>query len=173
MRKVVFLFLTVLLVSPAVEFAHAGTPLKKIEVNKNLPVVVEAQELIYNDKKRQAVYIGSVVAQHGSTVITGDKLIIYFGPAKTRITKIVVEGNVHVKDPRGEGWCDELIYYPMQEKVVLLGNAKLKQGKNVLIGDKIIAYRDGRVEVVGLKQKVKTVIYPQESRVGNGNSTRP
>ncbi len=132
----------------------------------NVPIVVEAQKLTYNDKKKVATYIGSVIAQHGKTVITGDRLTIYFDPTGKHIRKIVVEGNVHVKDPRGEGWCKKLIYYPFEEKVVLLGDAKLKQGDNVIIGDRIVAYKDGRVEVEGVKQRVKTVIYPEGSSLG-------
>ena len=132
----------------------------------NLPVVVEAQKLTYNDKEKVATYIGDVVTQHGSTVITGDKLTIFFDPTGKHIRKIIVEGNVHIKDPRGEGWCEKLIYYPFEEKVVLIGNARLKQNDNLIIGDKIVAYRDGRVDVEGVKQRVKTVIYPQGSSVG-------
>ena len=134
----------------------------------NLPVVVEAQKLIYSDKKKVAIYVGNVIAQHGETVITGDKLTIFFDPTGKHIRKIVVEGNVHIKDPRGEGWCKKLIYYPLEEKVVLIGDAKLKQKDNLIIGDRIVAYRDGRVSVEGVKQRVKTVIYPEESPVGKG-----
>ena len=134
---------------------------------EQVPIVIEAQKLTYDDTKKVAVYIGSVIAQHGQTILKGDKLTIYFDKTGNQIKKIVVEGNVYIKDPRGEGWCDKLIYYPAQEKVVLIGNAKLKQGKNLVVGDKIIAYKDGRVEVIGQKQRVKTVIYPGE--VGGEN----
>jgi len=143
-----------------------------IKVAPNLPVVIEAQELIYNNKEHKATYLGSVIAQHGQTVITGDKLIIYFDPTGKYIEKIVVVGNVHLKDPRGEGWCQKLVYYPAQEKVVLEGNAKLKQGKNLIIGDKIVAYRSGRVQVLGLKNRVKTVIYPKESSGATGAGSK-
>lgn len=136
--------------------------------SSSIPVVVEAQKLTYNDKEKVATYVGNVVAQHGSTVITGDKLTIYFDPTGKHIKKIVVEGNVHVKDPRGEGWCKKLLYYPFEEKVVLIGDAKLKQKGNLIIGDRIVAYKDGRVSVEGVKQRVKTVIYPEESSVGKG-----
>ncbi len=128
-----------------------------------LPIVVEAQKLKYDDNKKVAVYIGSVIAQHGKTVMKGDKLTIHFDKTGKHITKIEITGHVHIKDERGEGWCKKLYYYPAQEKVVLEGNAKLKQGKNIVIGDRIVAYRDGRVSVEGIKQKVKTVIYPEES----------
>lgn len=137
----------------------------------NIPVVVEAQKLTYSDKEKVATYVGNVIAQHGETVITGDELTIFFDPTGKHIKKILVEGNVHIKDPRGEGWCKKLIYYPFEEKVVLIGDAKLKQKDNLIIGDRIVAYRDGRVNVEGVKQRVKTVIYPEESSVGR--SKRP
>ncbi|SMP06804.1 lipopolysaccharide export system protein LptA [Desulfurobacterium pacificum] len=129
---------------------------------QNLPLVIEARKLTYDDQKKVATYIGHVVAQRGKTVMTGDKLLVFFDKTGKYIEKIEVIGNVHIVDPRGEGWCNTLYYYPAQEKAVLLGNAKLKQGKNVIVGDKIIAYKDGRVIVEGIKQRVKTVIYPGE-----------
>lgn len=135
----------------------------------SIPVVIEAQKLTYNDKKKIAYYIGNVIAQHGDTIITGDKLTVYFDPTGKHIKKIVVEGNVHIKDPRGEGWCKTLIYYPFEEKVVLIGDAKLKQKENILLGDKIVAYQNGEVKVEGIKQRVKTVIYPEEKTVEKGS----
>jgi len=130
--------------------------------SKSLPLVIEARKLTYDDQKKVATYIGHVVAQRGKTVMTGDKLLVFFDKTGKYIEKIEVIGNVHIVDPRGEGWCDILYYYPAEEKAVLIGNAKLKQGKNLIIGDRIIAYKDGRVVVEGIKQRVKTVIYPGE-----------
>ena len=128
----------------------------------SIPVVVESQKLVYDQRKHTAIYIGNVIAQRGKTIMKGDRLIIYFDPADRYIEIIEVIGHVYIKDQRGEGWCNKLFYYPAEEKVVLIGNAKLKQEKNLVIGDKVIAYKDGRVTVEGIKQKVKTVIYPEE-----------
>jgi len=128
--------------------------------SQQLPVVIESQKLTYDNRQKIAHYVGSVVAQHDKTVITGDRLDVYFDRSGKHIEKIVVRGNVHIKDPRGEGWCDKLVYYPFEEKAVLIGNAKLKQKKNLIIGDRIVAYRDGRVSVEGIKERVKSVIYP-------------
>jgi lipopolysaccharide export system protein LptA len=135
---------------------------------KNLPIVIESQKLTYNDAKKVAVYLGNVIAQHGQTILKGDKLTIFFDKTGREIKKVIVEGNVSIKDPRGKGWCRKLIYYPYQEKVVLIGDAKLVQGKNILMGDRIIAYKSGKVEVIGQKKRVKTVIFPRESSGESG-----
>ncbi len=129
---------------------------------EKLPFVVESQKLFYNKQKRTATYVGSVVAQRGRTIIKGDKMVIYFDSTGKEIKKVIVTGNIYIKDERGEGWCKELVYFPYQEKVILKGNAKLKQDKNLIVGDKIVAYRSGKVEVEGIKRKVKTVIFPEE-----------
>ena len=155
----IFLFLTVVFGVMPIALAS----------EKIVPVVIEAQRLTYNDKKKVAYYIGNVIAQHGSTLIKGDKLTIYFDPTGKHVRKIIVEGNVYIRDPRGEGWCKKLFYYPAQEKVVLIGNAKLKQKDNVIIGDRIVAYKNGEVKVEGMKQRVKTVIYPEENKGGSGS----
>ncbi|ADY73804.1 lipopolysaccharide transport periplasmic protein LptA [Desulfurobacterium thermolithotrophum DSM 11699] len=126
------------------------------------PIVIESQKLIYIQKKHMATYIGNVIAQREKTIMKGDKLIVYFDPTDRYIEKIEVIGHVYIKDPRGEGWCNKLYYYPVQEKAVLIGNAKLKQKENLVVGDEIIAYKDGRVTVEGIKQRVKTVIFPEE-----------
>ena len=154
MRLMKFLLIFLLLFSLPVS---GGTKKKS-----SVPVVVESQKLAYNQQKHMAVYIGNVIAQRGKTIMKGDKLVIYFDPTDRYIKKIEVIGHVYMKDPRGEGWCNKLYYYPAEEKVILIGNAKLKQEKNLVIGDKVIAYKDGRVTVEGIKQKVKTVIYPEE-----------
>ncbi|GAB6077005.1 lipopolysaccharide transport periplasmic protein LptA [Desulfurobacterium crinifex] len=165
MRFMKFLLIFLLLFSLPV----SGETIEK----KSVPVVVESQKLAYNQQKHMAVYIGNVIAQRGKIIMKGDKLIIYFDPTDKYIEKIEVIGHVYIRDPRGEGWCDKLFYYPAEEKVVLIGNAKLKQEKNLVIGDKVIAYKDGRVTVEGIKQRVKTVIYPEEkdrSLLENGKS---
>jgi len=165
MRKFFLLFLFILTTTGTFAAQQPAT-------SENPPIVIEAQKLTYDDRKKIAVYIGNVIAQHGQTILKGDRLIIYFDKTGRQIKKIVVEGNVYIKDPRGEGWCQKLIYYPAQEKVVLIGDAKLKQGKNLVVGDQIIAYKDGRVVVIGQKKRVKTIIYPGEVG-GEDKNKRP
>jgi lipopolysaccharide export system protein LptA len=127
-----------------------------------LPVVIESQKLTYEKQNHLAIYVGNVIAQRGETIIKGDKLLVHFDKTDKLIKKIEVIGNVYIKDSRGEGSCEKLYYYPLEGKAVLIGNAKLRQGENIIIGDKIIAYKDGKVLVEGIKQKVKTVIYPDD-----------
>jgi lipopolysaccharide export system protein LptA len=157
-----FLLLSILI-------STVSSPLFAVEFKENnLPIVVEAQKLSYDDKEKVAVYTGNVIAQRGKTIMKGDKLTVYFDKTGKFIEKIEVTGNVYIEDPRGKGWCNKLIYYPIQEKLILEGNAQLQQDKNTVVGDRIVAYKEGRIIVEGIKQKVKTVIYP-EGKVGENH----
>jgi lipopolysaccharide export system protein LptA len=131
----------------------------------NQPIVIESQKLNYNKREHKATYIGSVIAQKGDMVIKGDKLIVYFDSTDKFVEKVEVVGNVRMLKKDGEGTCKKLEYYPSEEKVILIGDAKLKKDNNTVMGDRIVAYKDGTVNVEGIKQKVKTVIFTTEKKV--------
>ncbi len=132
---------------------------------KNQPIVIESQKLIYNKKEHKATYVGSVIAQKGDIVLKGDKLIVYFDKTGKVVEKVEVIGNVKMFKEKGEGTCNKLEYYPSEDRIVLIGDAKLKKEKNVVMGDRIVAFKDGTVNVEGVKQKVKTVIFTSEKKL--------
>ncbi|WP_457569901.1 lipopolysaccharide transport periplasmic protein LptA [Desulfurobacterium sp.] len=156
-KKILLILIMTLTIIPNNSFAGQKTALK------NVPIVVEARQLIYDKNKHTAIYIGNVIVQHDRITITGDKLIIYFDKTGKIIEKVEMIGNVVLKSDQGNGKCDRLEYYPAQEKIVLIGNAELKKGKNVIVGDRIVAFKNGNVTVEGIKQKVKTIIFPGEA----------
>ncbi len=133
------------------------------------PIVIESQKLAYDKANFTATYIGSVIAQRGSTIMKADKLIIHFDKTSRYVEEMEFINNVSMIDPRGKGWCDKLFYYPAEGKAVLEGNARLTRGLNSIIGDRIVAYKNGKVDVEGIKQKVKTVIYANSTE----NNFRP
>ncbi len=161
MKKIILLLLLMLTTVSNTTFAE------QIKTGK-LPIIVEARQLTYDKNKHKAIYIGNVIVQKGNITITGDKLILYFDKTGKLVEKTVMTGNVKFKGPQGEGTCKELEYFPGQEKIILIGDAKLKQKKNIIIGDRIIAFKNGNVTVEGIKQKVKTIIFPGENRNGTG-----
>ncbi|SNR61716.1 lipopolysaccharide transport periplasmic protein LptA [Desulfurobacterium atlanticum] len=155
MKKLIILFITAVSLTLNVY--------GKTAKNENFPLIVEARQLTYDKNKQIATYIGNVIVEKGDLTIKGDKLYLYFDKTGKVVEKAVMVGNVTFRWKQGSGKCDELEYFPGQEKVILKGNAQLKQGKNVIIGDRIVAFRNGNVTVEGIKQKVKTIIYPEET----------
>jgi len=66
---------------------------------------------------------------------------------------------------------DEAVYFRDSNKVIMTGNAMLKEGKNIIRGDRVIVFLNenrGTVESNTQKQ-VKAIIYPQEKKKAETN----
>lgn len=99
--------------------------------------------------------------KRGDIKINSDELNVYIGK-KGKLEKVIAKG--HVKFSKGkniEGSADKAIL--KENKIILEGNAKIKQNANIIEGDVIIYnIKTGTVEVKGQKEKVRTIIFPEK-----------
>jgi len=127
---------------------------------KFIPVLIEADKLVFNKKENIARYIGNVIIKRGEITIKSKELNVFLGQ-KNQIKKIIAKGGITFEKKDIRGKADEAILEG--DKLVLKGNAKIKQKKNIIEGD-IIIYdiKNGSVEVKGTKGRVRTVIFPEK-----------
>ena len=157
MKKVIFGFL----LSFVLLFLSYGEEKKTAE-----PVVIEANQLVFNQKENKAVYIGDVIAQKGDMKLLADKMEIFLDK-KGDITKIIATGNVRFyKKPDREGKGDIAIYEKKNNSITLKGkNAYLKQGENMVEGEVIVYHLDTEITEVkgtGQNKRVKSILFPKE-----------
>ena len=84
-----------------------------------------------------------------------------------KIDKIVATGDVRITRPDGGlATADTASYYHDDEKLVLTGNPRVKQGNDFVEGAKISLFiRENRSIVEGSKdKKVKAVYYPTSEK---------
>ncbi len=155
MRRIVSIFLlTISLIF--VSFAKSS----------NIPTMIEADELIYSQKENKAIYKGNVVVKRGDLTIYANRMDVYFNK-EGDIEKIVATGNVRIyKAPNREGRGEKAIYVKATDTLTLIGNAYLKQGKNIVEGEKVVYYISKEItEVKGAKKKrVKTIIFETQKK---------
>ena len=157
MGKIVLsLFLTLMLIS----FSIGETKQKKE------PVVIEANELIFEQRSNKAVYTGDVVVKKGDMTLYADKIEIFLDKSND-ISKIIATGNVRFyKKPDKEGRGEIVIYEKKSNSITLKGkNAFLKQGDNIVEGEVIVYHIDTETTEVKSnkkKQRVKTILFPKE-----------
>jgi len=159
MRKYIVLILSIVLSVSLI--TATNTYAKKPKKEKPIPTVIEADELIYLQKENKAIYIGHVVVKRGDLTIYSNKLEVYLND-EGDVEKIIAIGNVRIyKAPDREGRADKAIYSKKDDTIMLIGNALLKQGKNVVEGAKIIYHITKEItEVKGAKKRrVKTIIF--------------
>ena len=145
---------------------------------KNDKIHITADKLISDHEAKYTEFIGNVRATQRDTVITADKLKIFFkrgvGNKKNplagdeSINKIVADGNVQIKFDNRVAVTQQAVYITETRVLVLSGaDSKVISGDNSISGEKITIYRtDGRIQVEsGKEARVEALLYPGEKGI--------
>jgi lipopolysaccharide export system protein LptA len=131
---------------------------------RNAPVTVDADQLENLQKEGLVVFTGNVVATQNSSTQYADRMEVYLDDKGNRIVRTVSTGNVRIitKDCR-TGTAKRAEYYDAEQRVVLIGNARVWRDDNVVTGERITIYlaEDRSVVEGGQQERVKAVFYPK------------
>ena len=144
-------------------------------IAKEQKIHITADKLISDSNADYAEFIGNVRATQEDTVITADKLKIFFKkiphdkkkPAvgEEAINEIVASGNVKIKFDNRVAVTRQAVYNTETGVLVLSGNnSRIVSGNNSISGEKITIYRTtGRINVESSDEKrVEAVFYSGE-----------
>jgi lipopolysaccharide export system protein LptA len=178
--KRIFLF-CILFIFLVVPITHAKDDIKS---SKNRLAFKEPIEIVsdcmdaFNEKK-MVIFSGHTVATQGNKEIKADRLLLYYKIESSKkdkvggktvegnsdLEKIEAKGNVIVIQQQRVAIGEEAVYFHYSGQITMSGNAVLRDGKNVIKGDKVIIFvNEGRGAVVesNPQNRVKAIIYPQE-----------
>ena len=149
---------------------------KKSKETNGAPIVIKADSLELDDKQKIAIFTGNVDVKEKDFVINCQKMVLYYKGEATgqasetggfNIDKIIATGKVIITRPGGGlATAEKAIYYRGDEKVVLTGKPKVKQGNDFVRGSKITLYlKENRSVVEGSKtDKVRAVYFPRSEK---------
>lgn len=133
---------------------------------------IVADVLTTDSQARFAEFSGKVRAAQGETVITSDRLKIFYSeqltesgnapPGEGAIKKIIAGGNVRISFDNRIATAEEAVYDTDSKILVLTGpQAKISSGADSITGEKITYNRsDGRITVEsGQKSRVEAVFH--------------
>ena len=139
---------------------------------KDEMIFITSDKLISDNGAGYAEFIGNVRAVQGTTVITANKLKIYYNEglnnnknivaSEESIKKIVANGNVTIESDNRTMKTEHAVYTTATGIVVLSGaNSKIIDGNNSISGSKITLFRNsGRIQVEsGGDKRVEALIY--------------
>jgi lipopolysaccharide export system protein LptA len=141
-------------------------------LNNKEEIKISADTLDADNRNRTFVFGGNVKVVQGTTVITSEKLKVWYksdgeqGATKegnSRIQDIEASGNVVILFDGRTAKSDTARYSTENETLTLLGdNATILDGKNAISGSKITLYRaKDRITVEGSsKGRVEAVFFP-------------
>jgi lipopolysaccharide export system protein LptA len=141
-----------------------GPPAKAPGDEKTTPVTVDADQLENLQKEGLIVFTGNVVATQDNSKQYADRMEVYLDAKGDNIVRTISTGNVRIitKDCR-MGTARRAEYYDAEQRVVLIGNARVWREDNVVTGDRITIYlaEDRSVVEGGKQSRVKAVFYPK------------
>ena len=130
--------------------------------DKNGPVVVDADNLDSFQKQGLAIFKGNVIARQNNSVQYADKMEVYTDSKTDKVERVVSTGNVRIitRDCR-MGTAERTEYYDAEQRIVLIGNARVWRDADVVTGERITIFiaEDRSVVEGGKQERVKAIFY--------------
>jgi lipopolysaccharide export system protein LptA len=130
----------------------------------NSPIVIDADRMEAMKKEGLVIFSGNVVAKQDNSTQSADRMEVYLDDKGERVLRIVSTGNVKIvtEDCR-TGTARRAEYYDDEQRLVLIGEAKVWQDENVVTGDEIeiLLAEDRSTVKSGTQGRVKSVFYPK------------
>ena len=143
--------------------------------DKNTPVTVDADQLENLQKEGLIVFTGNVVANQNNSTQYADRMEVYLDAKGENIVRTISTGNVRIitKDCR-MGTARRAEYDDAEQRVMLIGNARVWRDDNVVTGERVTIYlaEDRSVVEGGKQERVKAVFYPK-SQDGAVSDAKP
>jgi lipopolysaccharide export system protein LptA len=131
------------------------------------PVTVDADKMERFGKEGLVIFTGNVVARQNNSVQYADRMEVYLDERGDRILRTVSTGSVRIitRDCR-TGTARRAEYHDLEQRVVLLGNARVWQEDNVVSGETITIFlsQDRSVVQGGRQERVKAVFYQKDEK---------
>ena len=156
-----------------------GQTKPKPKVDQDLPIEIVSDRLDAYQAKRMVVFSGNAVATQGARTIRSDVLTIYYKEEKktavpsttesegpSELERVEAKGHVTISEGDRIVTGEEGIYEQDAQKITMTGNAVMREGANIVRGDRIVVFLNenrGMVEGTGSK-RVTATIYPEEQK---------
>ena len=117
-------------------------------------------------KESLIIFTGNVIARQNNSVQYADRMEVYLDEKGDKMLRTVSTGNVRIvtRDCK-TGTAKRAEYFDLEQRVVLIGDARVWQDDNVVSGDTITIFlaQDRNVVLGGKQERVKAVFYSKSS----------
>ena len=132
------------------------------------PLRVTSQQLEADNKNSIVIFSGNVVAKQGKVTIYADSARVYYEKKEegNEIREIVATGNVKIQEADRLATSQNAVFTNADQKIVLTGQPKVWQGKDMVSGEKItiLLEEDKSFVESGPERRVEVIFYPKEEQ---------
>jgi lipopolysaccharide export system protein LptA len=145
----------------------------KSKDDKAQPLTVDADRMERFGKENLVIFSGNVVARRDNSVQYAERVEVYLDEKGDRVLRTVSTGGVRIitKDCR-TGTAQRAEYFDLEQRVTLIGNARVWEEDNVVSGDTITLFisQDRSIVQGGKQERVKAVFYARDAEKQNGEA---
>jgi len=149
------------------DFSSCGGAEKKSE---NPPIHIQSDTMEAFSQQKLVIFSGHAIAVRGEVVLKGDRILVYYKSAENskdkegEVDRIEVQGNVIVTQGERTAQGKHAVYRQGIGEITLTGDATLREGRNVVKGDKVTWNLEGKRGVVEGEEgrRVTATIFPKE-----------
>jgi len=160
---------------PQPQAQEGPKPPARARQDRSQPVTVDADRMERFGKESLVIFTGNVVARQANSVQYADRMEVYFDEKGDRILRTVSTGGVRIitGDCR-TGTARRAEYSDLEQRVTLIGNARVWQDDNVVSGETITIFlsQDRSVAQGGKQERVKGIFYPRDEN-RDGQARKP
>ena len=106
------------------------------------PIRIKSDGLEWDYKGHVVTFRGNVIANQEDVTLYSDRMVIYYDGTTSEVTQIVAEGAVRIVQLDRRATGEKAVFHNAEKKIVLTGRPVVRQGKNVVIGEKITILTD-------------------------------
>ncbi len=134
------------------------------------PIDITSETVEADQKQNTVTFKGNVIAKQEDVTLYANTLLIVYDPDTKKLKEIIAIGNVKVVQLDRRATGQKATFDQDKDKVVLDGDAVVREGANVIRGERITFYVEEERSVVEPKKggRVSTSITPpsKEEREG-------
>jgi len=151
-------------------------PETKKSEDRQQPLTVDADRMERYGKESLVIFTGNVIARQSGSIQYSDRMEVYLDEKGDKVLRTVSTGAVRIttKDCR-MGTARRVEYFDLEQRMVLIGNARVWQEDNVVTGETITIFlsQDRSVVQGGKQERVKAVFYqkPESSSTSSAPVT--
>ena len=142
--------------------AEERPAVRPVDLGKS-PIDITADRLSADSAKESVTFEGNVVVTQEDVTLHADRVFAEYSRAAKTVEKITADGNVRVIQAGREARAARAVFYNLEQRIVLTGDASLAYRENTLKGETMTIYlRENRSVVTGGEGgRVRAVIQPK------------
>lgn len=157
----------------------SGQSKQRPRVDRDQPIQIVSDRLDAYNEKRMVVFSGNAVATQGARTIRSDRLTLYYKEDRKpsarpagetegtgNLERVEAAGHVTITEGERVVTGDEAVFDQDAQKITMTGGAVMREGANVVRGDRIVVFLSENRGVVESTEnkRVTATIYPGDSQ---------